>query len=126
MTDCPILQNYNDFLCNIWANNKSVQRALYVRKVKHAFLKRKILIKGCYLTIVFNDENQGTVSVCTRCNMHLPYQKDVESTVSYHFYLNSKGYRALIYRFDHIPFCPITSGSICKQHQTAKEQNEML
>jgi hypothetical protein len=61
---------------------------------------------GCSLTIVFDCENQGTVSVWIRCNRHLSYQMDVKSTVSYHFYLNSKGYRALIYRFDHIPICP--------------------
>ncbi|XP_059456628.1 serine carboxypeptidase-like 7 isoform X1 [Corylus avellana] len=73
-------RNYNDFLCNIWANNKSVQRALYVRK--------------------------GTIGVWIRCNKHLPYQKDVESTVSYHFYLNSKGYRALIYSGDHDMYIP--------------------
>ncbi|KAK7847234.1 serine carboxypeptidase-like 17 [Quercus suber] len=31
---------------------------------------------------------------------------DVKSTVSYHFYLNSKGYRALIYSGDHDMVAP--------------------
>lgn len=50
---------------------------------------------------MFNGENQGTVRVWIRCNRSLPYKKDIVSTVSYHSYLPTKGYRALIYRFDH-------------------------
>ena len=38
--------------------------------------------------------------VWKRCHRDLPYKMDVKSTVSYLFYLNSKVYRALIYRFD--------------------------
>ncbi|XP_042972328.1 serine carboxypeptidase-like 7 isoform X2 [Carya illinoinensis] len=68
-------RNYNKFLCHIWANDIRVQKALHIRK--------------------------GTVKVWIRCKIDLPYKKDVESAVSFHYYLNIKGYRALIYSGDH-------------------------
>ncbi|KAG6666040.1 hypothetical protein CIPAW_01G003000 [Carya illinoinensis] len=86
-------RNYNKFLCHIWANDIRVQKALHIRK--------------------------GTVKVWIRCKIDLPYKKDVESAVSFHYYLNIKGYRALIYRFDHIFSLPSTH-SICKQPKTLK------
>ncbi|KAB1214925.1 Serine carboxypeptidase-like 18 [Morella rubra] len=68
-------RNYYDFLFNVWGNDRSVRKALHVR--------------------------EGTVRGWIRCNRSLPYMKDVESTVSSHFYLNTKGYRALVYSGDH-------------------------
>ncbi|XP_075655133.1 serine carboxypeptidase-like 7 [Castanea sativa] len=75
-----VCKNYNSFLSHIWANNATVQKALKVRK--------------------------GTVRVWKRCHRDLPYKMDVKSTVSYHFCLNSKGYRALIYSGDHDMITP--------------------
>ncbi|KAF3963982.1 hypothetical protein CMV_011677 [Castanea mollissima] len=78
--DHSLCKNYNSFLSHIWANNATVQKALKVRK--------------------------GTVRVWKRCHRDLPYKMDVKSTVNYHFYLNSKGYRALIYSGDHDMITP--------------------
>ncbi|KAA3481621.1 serine carboxypeptidase-like 18 [Gossypium australe] len=60
-------------LCKIWASDDSVQQALGIRK--------------------------GTIREWIRCNESLLYDKDVGSVVDYHLSLNTKGYRALIYRF---------------------------
>ncbi|GMY11932.1 serine carboxypeptidase-like 7 [Fagus crenata] len=68
-------RNYGYFLSEKWANDDRVQKALHVRK--------------------------GTIGAWIRCNRQLPYKKDVQSSVSYHFNLNRKGYRALIYSGDH-------------------------
>ncbi|XP_024029031.1 serine carboxypeptidase-like 19 [Morus notabilis] len=64
-----------------WANHHSVRRALGVR--------------------------EGTKRKWQRCDFNLPYHKDVDNTVPYHFNLSSKGYRSLIYSGDHdmrVPF----------------------
>ncbi|EXC17679.1 Serine carboxypeptidase-like 7 [Morus notabilis] len=64
-----------------WANHHSVRRALGVR--------------------------EGTKGKWQRCDFDVPYHKDVDNTVPYHFNLSSKGYRSLIYSGDHdltIPF----------------------
>ncbi|XP_027157748.1 serine carboxypeptidase-like 2 isoform X4 [Coffea eugenioides] len=58
-----------------WANNKSVQEALHVRRETY----------GQWL----------------RCNFTLPYTKNAESVVPYHANLSTKGYRSLIYSGDH-------------------------
>uniref|UniRef100_A0A7N2R6R3 Serine carboxypeptidase n=1 Tax=Quercus lobata TaxID=97700 RepID=A0A7N2R6R3_QUELO len=50
--------------------------------------------------------SNGTIRWWIRCNTDLPYKRDVKSTVSYHFYLNRKGYRALIYSGDHDMIIP--------------------
>ncbi|XVF15405.1 hypothetical protein REPUB_Repub09cG0150300 [Reevesia pubescens] len=73
-------RNYNGYLCAVWANDISVQKALYIRK--------------------------GTIKEWVRCSKSLLYDKDVESTVGYHLYLNTKGYRALIYSGDHDAVVP--------------------
>ncbi|GLT75375.1 hypothetical protein SLA2020_471060 [Shorea laevis] len=73
-------RNYNSYLCNIWANDISVQKAIHIRK--------------------------GTVTTWIRCNRSLPYEKDVQSALSYHLYLNTRGYRALIYSGDHDMLVP--------------------
>ncbi|XWS41749.1 hypothetical protein CRYUN_Cryun17cG0110000 [Craigia yunnanensis] len=69
---CP---NYNSYLCKVWATDISVQKALRIRK--------------------------GTVREWVRCNFSIDYDKDVQSTLSYHLHLNTRGYRALIYSGDH-------------------------
>ncbi|OMO52631.1 Peptidase S10, serine carboxypeptidase [Corchorus capsularis] len=61
-------------LCTIWANDISVQKALGIR--------------------------MGTIKEWLGCG-DLDYDRDVESAVGYHEYLNRKGYRALIYSGDH-------------------------
>ncbi|XP_071931934.1 serine carboxypeptidase-like 2 isoform X3 [Coffea arabica] len=58
-----------------WANNKSVQEALHVRR--------------------------ETIGQWLRCNDTLPYTKNAESVVPYHANLSTKGYRSLIYSGDH-------------------------
>ncbi|XP_022741662.1 serine carboxypeptidase-like 17 [Durio zibethinus] len=68
-------RNYNCYLCKVWATDISVQKALHIRK--------------------------GTVREWVRCNNSLLYDKDVENAVGYHLFLNTKGYRALIYSGDH-------------------------
>ncbi|KAJ0040664.1 hypothetical protein Pint_27865 [Pistacia integerrima] len=66
---------YNNFLCNKWANDISVQKALRVR--------------------------MGTIKEWIRCNRSLDYEHDAKSFLSYHLRLNKRGYRALIYSGDH-------------------------
>ncbi|XVF61385.1 hypothetical protein PTKIN_Ptkin08bG0124900 [Pterospermum kingtungense] len=68
-------RNYNGYLLKVWASDIDVQKALNIRK--------------------------GTVREWVRCNKSLLYDKDVERATGYHLYLNSKGYRALIYSGDH-------------------------
>ncbi|XP_071931851.1 serine carboxypeptidase-like 13 isoform X2 [Coffea arabica] len=58
-----------------WANNKSVQEALHVRR--------------------------ETIGRWLRCNDTLPYTKNAGSVVPYHANLSTKGYRSLIYSGDH-------------------------
>ncbi|TYH51216.1 hypothetical protein ES332_D10G257600v1 [Gossypium tomentosum] len=69
------VNNYNTYLCKIWASDDGVQQALGIRK--------------------------GTIREWIRCNESLLYDKDVGSVVDYHLSLNSEGYRALIYSGDH-------------------------
>ncbi|XP_015578548.1 serine carboxypeptidase-like 17 isoform X1 [Ricinus communis] len=68
-------RGYNSVLCNIWANDASVQRALHAWK--------------------------GNLRKWIRCNESLYYIHDVQSTLGHHLYLNERGYRALIYSGDH-------------------------
>ncbi|KAL9417677.1 hypothetical protein AB3S75_040627 [Citrus x aurantiifolia] len=58
----------------IWANDKTVQRAIGVR--------------------------EGTVKYWVRCNQSLSYTKDVSSSLAYHRNLIKKGYQVLIYSGD--------------------------
>ncbi|KAJ1696366.1 hypothetical protein LUZ63_004878 [Rhynchospora breviuscula] len=62
-------------LPGMWANNDTVRDALGIRK--------------------------GTVDVWERCRHDLPYTKDIQSAVPYHFNVTKKGYAALIYSGDH-------------------------
>ena len=73
-------RSYNDFLCNIWANDINVHKALHIRK--------------------------GTLWTWIRCNYSIPYEIDVKSMLSYHLHLNKRGYRALIYSGDHDMLMP--------------------
>ncbi|EEC80173.1 hypothetical protein OsI_22022 [Oryza sativa Indica Group] len=50
---------------------------------------------------------QGTVPSWQRCNLDLPYTRDIKSSIRYHLDLTTRGYRSLIYSGDHdmsIPF----------------------
>ncbi|KAH9655586.1 serine carboxypeptidase-like 18 [Citrus sinensis] len=58
----------------IWANDKTVQRAIGVQ--------------------------EGTVKYWVRCNQSLSYTKDVSSSLAYHRNLIKKGYQVLIYSGD--------------------------
>ncbi|POO00684.1 Serine carboxypeptidase-like [Trema orientale] len=72
--------NYQNLLVYYWANNETVQEALHIHK--------------------------GTIKTWIRCDRNLPYRYQVESVVSYHKQLNSRGYRALIYSGDHDMMIP--------------------
>ncbi|XP_073148539.1 serine carboxypeptidase-like 17 isoform X2 [Henckelia pumila] len=68
----------------VWANDPSVQEALYVRK--------------------------GTIKDdWKRCNKSLLYERDVESVLPHHQLLLHKGYEALVYSGDHDMVVPYTS-----------------
>ncbi|CDP21984.1 unnamed protein product, partial [Coffea canephora] len=60
-------------LVDHWANNKSVQEALHVRR--------------------------ETIGQWVSCSGTLPYTENAGSVVPYHANLSTKGYRSLIYRF---------------------------
>ncbi|XP_027083594.1 serine carboxypeptidase-like 2 isoform X3 [Coffea arabica] len=62
-------------LVDHWANNKSVQEALHVRR--------------------------ETIGQWIACNVTLPYTKNAGIAVPYHANLSTKGYRSLIYSGDH-------------------------
>ncbi|KAA3461622.1 serine carboxypeptidase-like 18 isoform X3 [Gossypium australe] len=49
---------------------------------------------------------EGTIKEWVRCNKSMDYDYDVESVVSYHLCLNTRGYRALIYM---LHFCLLTA-----------------
>ncbi|XP_075493759.1 serine carboxypeptidase-like 13 isoform X2 [Primulina tabacum] len=68
----------------VWANDPSVQEALYVRKG---------MIKDYW----------------KRCNRSLLYEYDVESALPHHQLLLDKGYEALVYSGDHDFLVPYTS-----------------
>ncbi|XP_024027033.1 serine carboxypeptidase-like 7 [Morus notabilis] len=67
--------NYNTMLVHFWANDEAVQSALHVHK--------------------------GTKKIWIRCPKNLPYKRQLNSVVSYHQRLSSRGYRTLIYSGDH-------------------------
>ncbi|XP_072973128.1 serine carboxypeptidase-like 17 [Typha angustifolia] len=74
-------RTYVHLLNYYWANSKSTQEALHVKK--------------------------GTVREWQRCNDDLPYTKDLHSSIKHHLNLTSRGYRALVYSGDHdlvVPF----------------------
>ncbi|GKV19791.1 hypothetical protein SLEP1_g30010 [Rubroshorea leprosula] len=73
--DGPWCRNYNYLLSYTWANDKTVQRALHVRK--------------------------GTIKEWERCNTSLCYGHDLISSIDYERNLTKKNYRALIYSGDH-------------------------
>ncbi|XP_031381393.1 serine carboxypeptidase-like 10 [Punica granatum] len=68
-------RSYNYLYSYIWANDKTVQRALHVR--------------------------EGTKEEWQRCNKSLSYTKNVLSTVPYHYNLTKTSLRVLIYSGDH-------------------------
>ncbi|CAL1380892.1 unnamed protein product [Linum trigynum] len=72
----PRCRGYNSYLCNIWANDINVQKALHAWK-------------------------DGELRQWIRCNESLHYIRDVWSTVKYHHHLNVRGFPALIYSGDH-------------------------
>ncbi|XP_071913645.1 serine carboxypeptidase-like 2 isoform X3 [Coffea arabica] len=63
-----------------WANNKSVQVALHVRR--------------------------ETIGQWLRCNDFLPYTENAATVVPYHANLSTKGYRSLVYSGDHDLLAP--------------------
>ncbi|XP_042417440.1 serine carboxypeptidase-like 18 isoform X1 [Zingiber officinale] len=68
-------------LAYYWANNDIVRTALNVKK--------------------------ETIKEWVRCNIYLPYTKELKSNIKYHFSLLQRGYRALVYSGDHdlvVPF----------------------
>ncbi|KAE8008140.1 hypothetical protein FH972_004680 [Carpinus fangiana] len=66
---------YNYLFSYIWANDKSVQKALHIR--------------------------EGSIKEWVRCNVSLVYTHDVLSSLNYHRNLIKKGYQVLIYSGDH-------------------------
>ncbi|KAL6637482.1 hypothetical protein ACP70R_025054 [Stipagrostis hirtigluma subsp. patula] len=68
-------------LSGLWANDPTVREALGIHK--------------------------GTVPSWLRCNIDIPYSKDIQSSVKYHLDVTTKGYRSLVYSGDHdmgVPF----------------------
>ncbi|XP_039003711.1 serine carboxypeptidase-like 18 [Hibiscus syriacus] len=74
-SECFGCRTYPSYLLEVWANDIGVQKALHVR--------------------------MGTIKEWFRCNRSLDFDNDVQSCVSYHQRLNTKGYRALIFSGDH-------------------------
>ncbi|KAM3683707.1 hypothetical protein ACB094_12G167300 [Castanea mollissima] len=70
-------REYNYLYSYIWANDKTVQKALHIR--------------------------EGSINEWVRCNLSLSntYDYDVSSSLSYHRNLIKKGYEVLIYSGDH-------------------------
>lgn len=68
-------REYNYLYSYIWANNKTVQKALHIR--------------------------EGSINEWVRCNESLDYTYDVSSSLNYHRNLIKKGYQVLIYSGDH-------------------------
>ncbi|KAI3413152.1 uncharacterized protein J3R85_016526 [Psidium guajava] len=71
----PWCRNYNYLYCYVWANDKTVQKALHVR--------------------------EGTKTGWIRCNESSSYAHDVLKSTDYHRNLTEKKLRALIYSGDH-------------------------
>ncbi|XP_038977334.1 serine carboxypeptidase-like 18 isoform X1 [Phoenix dactylifera] len=74
-------RSYAYFLSYYWANSNVTRKALHIKK--------------------------GTVREWQRCNLDLPYTKDIPNNINYHLSITSKGYRALVYSGDHdlvVPF----------------------
>ncbi|XVE95047.1 hypothetical protein REPUB_Repub02eG0062700 [Reevesia pubescens] len=72
---------YESLLCDYWANDDNVRKALHIRK--------------------------GSIGEWQQCAFGLPYNFDVPSSFQYHANLSARGYRALIYSGDHdmiVPF----------------------
>ncbi|KAM3742675.1 hypothetical protein ACB098_07G085800 [Castanea mollissima] len=66
---------YNCLYSYIWANDKTIQKALHIR--------------------------EGSINEWVRCNESLVYTYDIKSSLSYHQNLIKKGYEVLIYSGDH-------------------------
>ena len=67
----------------------------------HCVASRSLVPLCFFLIIIIQNKNWKNVHFDSKqYHNDMPYKRDVKSAVSYHFYLNSKGYRALIYRFD--------------------------
>ncbi|XP_030942589.1 serine carboxypeptidase-like 17 isoform X2 [Quercus lobata] len=76
-------REYNYLYSYIWANDKTVQKALHVR--------------------------EGSINEWVRCNESLVYTYDVTSSLNYHRNLIKKGYEVLIYSGDHDMVIPYIS-----------------
>ncbi|KAA8528449.1 hypothetical protein F0562_035804 [Nyssa sinensis] len=70
-------------LSNYWANDKSVQEALHIKR--------------------------GSLGQWIRCNFGLPYTFMIVNSVQYYADLSTKGYRSLIYSGDHDMIVPFLS-----------------
>lgn len=70
-----ICRNATYFLSEVWANDETVRESLGIHK--------------------------GTVPSWKRCDFHIPYTRDILSTVEHHLSLITKGYRAMVYNGDH-------------------------
>lgn len=71
----PWCRNYDYLYCYVWANDKTVQKALHIR--------------------------EGTKTEWIRCNESSSYAHDVIKSTDYHQNLTEKKLRALIYSGDH-------------------------
>ncbi|XP_014755513.1 serine carboxypeptidase-like 6 isoform X2 [Brachypodium distachyon] len=70
-----VCRNSTYFLSEVWANDEAVRESLGIRK--------------------------GTVPLWQRCDFHLPYTKEISSTVGEHLALITRGYRSMVYSGDH-------------------------
>ncbi|XP_057451246.1 serine carboxypeptidase-like 11 [Lotus japonicus] len=72
---------YVYFLCEFWANDDNVRKALHIRK--------------------------GSIGKWQRCSYDIPFEAYITSSFEFHVNLSRKGYRSLIYSGDHdmtVPF----------------------
>ncbi|KAF5448305.1 hypothetical protein F2P56_028853 [Juglans regia] len=76
----PWCRSYNYLYSYVWANDKTVQKALHVR--------------------------EGTKTDWERCNKSLTYTKNVITSIDYHQNLTKKDLRALVYSGDHDMLIP--------------------
>ncbi|XP_003572138.1 serine carboxypeptidase-like 10 [Brachypodium distachyon] len=70
-----VCRNSTYFLSEVWTNNEAVRESLGIHK--------------------------GTVPLWQRCDFHLPYTKEISSTVGEHLALITGGYRSMVYSGDH-------------------------